>query len=148
MSIARVVNIYSTDFKDFTHDTLNFCWPVLEYGVAILVCSAPAWRPLFEKIRFFSFGVKLSRFWNKGSDHSSRGTSNHSGFNRLKSPSIPLGDLGAPTSIVSITGPTRGANGVRQHDDQHVHNDLYESASREAGLSLNTISVETRFDVR
>ena len=103
MSIARVVTIFDTKFTDFTYNTYNFCWPVLEYGVAILVCCGPLLRPLFEHSRLFSF----SSFMKKSQDSSGKDSlqkSSRTGFSQLDEGEIPLRPMAAATNVVSITG--------------------------------------------
>ncbi|KAL8945897.1 MAG: hypothetical protein Q9222_007631 [Ikaeria aurantiellina] len=49
MSIVRVITVFGTDYEDFTFDTVNWVWPILEYGVAIIVSCGPLIRPLLKR---------------------------------------------------------------------------------------------------
>lgn len=126
MSIARVVTIFDTEFKDFTFNTYNFCWPILEYGVAILVCCGPLLRPLFEKGALFSPGNRPN-----GTEDSSGNTTiqkpGRLGFSQLGEGEIPLQAMAAPTNVISITG------NVPQHKHQTM---LDDGVSTEAGLNF------------
>ena len=146
MSIARVVTIFDTEFKDFTFNTYNFCWPILEYGVAILVCCGPLLRPLFEKFTFSSLRHRL-----KGTEDSSGNATLQNpgrlGFSLLAEGEIPLQSMTAPKNVTSITG----------HAPQHKHQTMLDNGvsiardlsfgSRRVSLPGQSITVERSWDV-
>ena len=146
MSIARVATIFDTEFQDFTFNTYNFCWPILEYAVAIIVSCGPLLRPLLPKLKVLSF-----RFWWKATSKSDAARSmqhpNSFGFSQLSEPEIPLQSMPAPANVTSITGNASqyqhpaGPGNVRSHGSG-LHVDL-----GEVSWPVETIQVERSWDV-
>lgn len=146
MSIARVVSIFGTDFEDFTFDSYNFCWPVLEYGVAIIVCCCPLLRPVFEKHAIFP----LRNHSNKTENSTGSATLHKPrrlDYGQLSEGEIPLQSMAAPISLTSITGigsqhkhHTMINHGVSKGKDLNL-------GSRGANLQGPSIIVERGWDV-
>ena len=104
MSVARVISIYETEFSDFTYNTYNFAWPILEYGVAIVVCCGPLLRPVIQKYTpsMFESRRKTTSEGTVGSNPE------RSRFNRLRDVDCPIQPLHIPTTSTSVTGePSR-----------------------------------------
>ena len=139
MSIARTVTILKTDFKDFTFGTYNFCWPILEYGVAIVVSCAPLLRPLAEKFTFSPFSSRQTGTERSGRDANSK-MSGNSGFAQLSESDMPLQPLAAPTSVTSVIGNARSSG------DHTTERDLA-MLPRESNLPQQFITVERSWDV-
>ena len=146
MSIARVVTIYETNFKDFTYDTYNYCWPILEYGVAILICCGPLLRPVFDKHSFSSLRKRL-----KGNEGSSGSATFHNsgrlGFTQLGESDIPLQSITAPISVTSITG-----NAPRPKHETLLNDEALKEGGSDPGcervtLPSQSITVERGWNV-
>ena len=141
-----MVSIFNTNFADFTHGTYNFVWPVLEFGVAIIVCCAPLLRPLFA--RYFPLISKSSRRTegeSNGSEPFKRIA--RSGFNQLNERRMPLQSINVPGCITTI-----GTTDPQDHKQNLLelkasHKEGWNSSSHGASIPQNTISVETGWDV-
>jgi hypothetical protein len=102
MSIARVVTILNTNFLDFTFNIYNFIWPVVEFGVAIVVCCGPILRPMFNSLA--SFRSRITG--NSGKQNSSMLNSNLSrkkGYADISEDGTPLKSISMPASNTAIT---------------------------------------------
>ena len=146
MSIARVVTIYETDFKDFTYNTYNYCWPILEYGVAILICCGPLLRPVFEKHGFSSRRKHL-----KGNEGSSGNATFHNsgrlGFTHLGESDIPLQPMAAPISVTSVTGNAPRRKHETVLNDEALKEDGLDSGCERVTLPSQSITVERGWDI-
>ncbi len=146
MSIARVTSILGTDFTDFTFNTYNYTWPILEYGVAILVCCGPLLRPLFPQILPFSIKSRLKG--NKDiSGNESLQRPGHSGFSQLNEGAIPLQSRGAPTSVTTISTNAPRENRIGRFEHRLSHESELNALPRGAKPPSNVIAVQTRWDV-
>ena len=103
MSIARVVTLFRTDFNDVPYSIYNYLWPLLEYGIAILVCCAPLLRPLVEKIPLPPSSSSRTKT-QSSTNNKTFSKQGHSGFSQLSEGEIPLRSMAAPSSITSIAG--------------------------------------------
>ena len=143
MSIARVVTIFNTDFTDFTSNTYNFTWSMIEFGVAILVACAPILRPLFGKLLPFPTtshrnGAKTSidhesfkRLDDLRCDHSSEGT-------------IPLHPFVGPSTntVVSTNAQGRLADNLL-----HEHVRSPSPVWNGSGSNARSVRIESCWDV-
>lgn len=146
MSIARVVTIYETNFKDFTYNTYNYCWPILEYGVAILICCGPLLRPVFEKHSFSSLRKYLKG--NEGSN--GKGTLHNSdrfGFTHLGESDIPLQPMAAPISVTSVTGNASRRKHETMLNDDALKEEGLDSGCERVTLPSRSITVERGWDI-
>jgi len=146
MSIARVVTIFQTQFKDFTFNTYDFCWPILEYGVAILVCCGPLLRPVFEK-----FTLRSLRIHSKRTQDSDGNTILHTpgqlGFSQLSEGEIPLNPVAAPSCVTSITGNAPRDKHQMMLDEGASKDRVPAARSKGVNLPSGVITVENRWDV-
>ena len=146
MSIARVVTIFETNFKDFTYDTYNYCWPLLEYGVAILICCGPLLRPVFEKHSFSSLRKRLKR--NEGSSGSATfHSSGRLGFTQLGESDIPLQPMAAPKSVTSVTGNAPRRKHETMLNDEALKEGGLDSGRERVAMPPQSITVERGWDI-
>lgn len=97
MSIARVVTILNTDFLDFTANTYNVIWPVVEFGVAIFVSCGPLLRPLFGNIAAFRTGAGSKSSGRLGRSSMKR-SNGYAGFSNLTEDGTQLHSIAVTTT--------------------------------------------------
>lgn len=146
MSIARVVTIFHTTFTDFTYNTDNFCWPLLEYGVAILVCCGPLLRPIFEKMSLNSIRSHLKE-GEKSSSSTSFPHAGRLGFGQLGAGEMPLQSMAAPSSFTSITGNVAQNKGHATLEDEISKNTNVVSKPERSDLPARGIIVEMGWNI-
>ena len=146
MSVARVVSIFNTDFKDFTFNTYNYCWPILEYGVAILVCCGPLLRPVLEKLSFTCLRNQMKGSGSLG-DHTGLQPPGRLGFSQLGEGNIALQSMRAPLSVTSITGNAPRTRDHMKHENGVSKGRDPNPRSKAIDLPIGSITVESRWEV-
>jgi hypothetical protein len=167
ITIIRVVALLNLDFAQFaTNGKLVIIWSVVEWGVALVVASAPILRPLFDRLirnkPLTTYGSKASGRWtdptNKGysSVYAMSSNANHDEPDRRR------GDVDLEGSTRSILhsfdepyttkGPqqlhTNAGNGLASPGGSHTWAmERPERAARPSARKNNDIHVQTELRV-